>query len=658
MSTAAVTTYKKKTGSLAVDSNSTDLTWTPSEPPNASPTVTIAVKDITNLQQTPATIPRVALKVLVQPPGAPAPKDHVFFFTSTTAARPDQEAITDNLRNAIAALKNPTPSRPTPVPPRTEKANADGQPAALAIAHAVSAAVTKSADGWYDDARLKSDIELQRSLLDANPVLRQRFNESLRDKPESISITQFSTQFWATRLHLLRAHAIEKAQSQGDYNVLPEIKFKRVAAEKEGEPDKLMLNLAKEQVKLIFRQYPIVREAYNANVPQIDQNAFWSRFFMSRLLKKLKGEKITDADAADPVFDRYLSYREKGPANMGHVPNFIDLEGNEQDHSQRRGNRPDETMRPGSFDKVPILRVLNNLSEKIMAQVAPADGEAHGPIGMDEETHNELQLRDLQGQADDNRVTLNIKDQQRLLAGERVDKLSTEAALYERQSPDDVLTLLQKDLQPHSPASFGIGNLSLDRAIGVQEDDDDSDDEADDKANGAGREGQSYKIGSTIALAEASQDILSSIVARRAAAASDPSSTLDLSHTTFDTVTMTHNTTIEFLHYFWTLFISGDGSRSNELAKLVETLENSVDRLHAAGKAAEDEKIRRTEHLKKQMQTLNERSNKRRRLELDLSSIGGGRRVVEEMTAPTLKALATATAQYRKTFEEQSALAG
>ena len=156
----------------------------------------------------------------------------------------------------------------------------------------------------------------------------------------------------------------------------------------------------------------------------------------------------------------------------------------------------------------------------------------------------------------------------------------------------------------------------------------------------------------------ATQDILSSISTRKSVSEADSSSTLDLSQNTFDMATMTHNTTIEFLHYFWTLFLSGDGTRSTELAKLVETLDKSVDRLAAVGNTAEDERVRKVEHLKKQMRTLNERSNKRRKLEVDLGSIGGGRKTVEDMTAPTMKALATATGQYRKAFEEQSALAG
>ncbi|TIA52925.1 hypothetical protein D6C83_04430, partial [Aureobasidium pullulans] len=423
---SATTIYKKRNGTLSVGADRASLYWTPSEPPASSPSLTIAIKDITNLQQTPAGNPKVALKVVVQPAGATAPENQVFSFSSSTA-RAEQEAITDILRNAIAAIKSAEPIKPAPTPTPAPVQDGSGPSAAMSMAQAVSSTTTKQNESWYDDAHLITDIELQRSLLEANPALRQRFNESLRDRPETITITQFSTQFWSTRLHLLRAHAIEKAQNQGDYNVLPEIKFTRVAAEKEGEADSLTLSLAGAQIKLIFKQYPIVRQAYNENVPPTDSNTFWTRFFMSRLLKRLKGEKITDADPPDPMFDRYLGFQEKGPTNIGHVPHFIDLEGNEQNHSQRKGNRPDETMRP---EKVPILRILNNLSEKMMAQVAPTDGEAHAPIGMTEDAFNELRLRDLQTEAGDNRVILNIKDQQRLLGGKSENGLSAEAQLY------------------------------------------------------------------------------------------------------------------------------------------------------------------------------------------------------------------------------------
>ncbi|KAH0361599.1 hypothetical protein KCU65_g8592, partial [Aureobasidium melanogenum] len=632
---SAPTAYKKRNGTLSVSADRTSLFWTPSEPPSSPPSVTISIKDITNLQQTPAGNPKVALKVVVQPAGAAAPENQVFSFTSA-AARSEQEAITDILRNAIAAIKAAEPTKPAPTPATAQDASAPS--AAMAMAQAVSSTV-KTAETWYDDAHLITDIELQRSLLEANPALRQRFNESLRDRPETITITQFSTQFWSTRLHLLRAHAIEKAQNQGDYNVLPEIKFTRVAAEKEGEADSLTLRLAGPQIKLIFKQYPIVRQAYNENVPPTDSNTFWSRFFMSRLLKKLKGEKITDADPPDPMFDKYLSYQEKGPSNIGHIPHFIDLEGNEQNHSQRQGNRPDETMRP---EKVPILRILNNLSEKMMAQVAPTDGEAHAPIGMSEDAFNELRLRDLQTEAGDNRVVLNIKDQQRLLGGKQQNGLSTEAQLYAKQSPEKVLKLLHTEMA-------SADSINLSKVVGIQSESEDSDDES--------QPSKKARIGSKAALTQSSREMLASISRRRLAASADVSSRRGLSESTFDTLSLTHNTTVEFLHYFWTLFLSGDGSRSNEVAKLVETLDRSVDRIKMVAEQAEKEKSQEAENLQKQISTLNPRSTKRRRIEIELERLGGGKQAVEEMVQPTIKALAEATAQYRKAFEEQSAQA-
>ncbi|KAG9836202.1 hypothetical protein KCU68_g10929, partial [Aureobasidium melanogenum] len=72
---------------------------------------------------------------------------------------------------------------------------------------------------------------------------------------------------------------------------------------------------------------------------------------------------------------------------------------------------------------------------------------------------------------------------------------------------------------------------------------------------------------------------------------------------------------------------------------------------------AEKEKSQEAENLQKQISTLNPRSTKRRRIEIELERLGGGKQAVEEMVQPTIKALAEATAQYRKAFEEQSAQA-
>jgi transcription initiation factor TFIIH subunit 1 len=76
----------------------------------------------------------------------------------------------------------------------------------------------------------------------------------------------------------------------------------------------------------------------------LSEDEFWARFFMSRLKKKLSGERITDRDPVDDIMDRYLrpdydrsflagvtdlEINKKRP-RQEEVPNFIDLEGNEE----------------------------------------------------------------------------------------------------------------------------------------------------------------------------------------------------------------------------------------------------------------------------------------------------------------------------------------
>ncbi|CAK4031058.1 RNA polymerase II transcription factor B subunit 1 [Lecanosticta acicola] len=642
-------TYKKKDGTFIVGEDKKNAFWTPKG--DATPTVTIRATEITNLQQTPETAKAIALKIIV------GDESYVFTF----GQRPDQEKTTEKVKELIALYKvkdGPataaagTPAAGTPA----EGSGGEGQSAAMAIAKAVA---SKAADeGWYDDNRLKGDTMLQRTLLESNQALKERFNQALKDKPESVSISQFTNQFWSARVHLLRAQAIENAQKQGEYNVLPEIRYVRKVAEKPGEEDILLLNITKEQVRLIFKQYPIVKWAYDesagSRTGQISQNDFWTRFFKSRLLKKLKGERISQHDERDLLLDKYLDRPEEGAAYpTPHIPHWMDLEGNEQNHSQRKGNRPDEDMRPSGHDKAPILRVLNNLSEKMMAHIAPEDSEAHAPIGMDEDTYEQLRLRDLAMDDVDNRVVLNVREQQRYAGGSQ-DDLSAEAKLYAKQDPKKVLSLLRSSLQPNNLGADEQGTLRLDRAIGYQTDDDsdDEDEESTHQSNGTAPK-KKAKLGSHAAISVASKDIMESIRQRRHAQSSDPTALHGLSQATFDTLTMTHNTTTEFLHYFWSLFLSGDASKSNELAQLVSTLDRSLDRINAVAAQAEAERQKLIEAAKREDKLHLERTKKRRGTNYEMA-FGGGRKVVEAMVRPTVQALDRATTAYRKAFEEQT----
>lgn len=571
------------------------------------------------------------LKIFEKSPDAAEPVTHTFNFDSPSNPRAEANAIKDALTNLISTVKADDPSVP--------KANGTGPTsAAMSIASAVTSKPASGTARWYDDAQLKTDIELQQSLMQKDPALRRTYMESRRTKPDTISDSQFNSQFWSTKTNMLRAHAVETNQKRGQYNVLSAVKPRQVDGE-------LKMNISAEQVQLIFSQHPLVKRVYDENVPKLNEMDFWSRFFLSRLFKKLKGERINpDTDPTDPTFDRYLeASNEMGPSQRllsTHIPHIIDLEGNEENQGGSKsisGNRQDWTMRPSDVSKIPIVRTLNSLSEKIMAHVAPSDIDPADPIGMDEETFNSLALRDLQGDEEENRIMLNIKEQSRFFSNEK-SEISAEAASYANQVPSEVLFGLQSDLDPSLMDQDASGRFDLRSAIGVLEDSDSEDEE----------EGKVAHVGSKASLMDAQKHILEGVIARRIEidGYSAQSSLSGLSQRIFDRLTLTHATTTEFLHHFWLIFLSGDPDRAGELAKMVETLERAMDRINAVAADAEKEKDEFILKEKQRIKDLWEQTGKKKKF--DPSLVGGGEKVVREMMEPTIKTLQKASKEYRK----------
>ena len=579
------------------------------------------------------------LKVFAQTPGSSTSDTHIFSFTSATAARAEADSIKDTLSNVIQLAKS---AGALPAAP-----GGGGSSAAMAIAGAMSSTsgTGKDSRSWYDDEKLKQDSQLQISLLKANPSLSRTFSEAQRTKPSSITTSQFSSQFWSTRVHLLRAHAIEKSQTRGAYNVLSAVK-------RYTEDNQDKMHIGKDQIQLIFKQHSLVKHAYDENVPKLSETEFWGRFFRSRLFKKLKGEKLQDSDAIDNVLDKYLQYDDDAErakrAMASHIPHIIDVEGNEENHSQRKGNRPDYTMRPNFSDKVPLYRSLNALSEKIISQVAPNDIDPSLPIGVDEETFNALALRDLQGDAGENRVILNIKDQSRFFNSDKDSGVSADALLYAKQDPTKVLKSLRAELARTSTET------NLENAIGVNDDSDSSDDEANPKKS---------HVGSKASISAATAQILTAISDQRAqsddlSASStgfstvQTSSTSGLSPSIHDSLTICHATTTEFLQHFWSLFLSGDPAKATEIAYKLESLDRATERIKAIADDAEAERQKEINKLKKQVQDFFERTGKKRRM--DYESTPGGRKAVNALLGPTIKAIELATRDYRKALKDQS----
>ncbi|KAL3256977.1 hypothetical protein ABHI18_007180 [Aspergillus niger] len=611
--------YKKKDGTLTIAQDRQSISWIPAAG-GAAGAITLPVAQITNLQQTPASNPKVMLKIFVLPPNAPAssPEQYVFSFTAGANARPEADAIRDALSAAIQAAKT---AQNAPVK--------EGVSPAMAIANAVSSA-GKEKDPWDDDKRLQGDVELQQSLLKSNPILQRMFMESLHTKPDTLSASQFMTQFWSTRLHLLRAHAIERSQTRGSYNVLSTLK-PRV------EDSVTKLNISKEQIQLIFNQHPLVKRVYDENVPKLSEQQFWSRFFQSRLFKKLRGERISETDPTDIILDKYLKADESGNLPRdAHVPHFLDLAGNEVNNSQRQGNRPDLDMRPSSVEKVPIIRTLNSLSEKIMANVAPADGEADGKTGEDG-TYNELQLRDLRGDEEQQRILLNVKDQSRFFSSHSKTAEDEQNKLFAQQDPNQILGQLRGDLEQNLPEG---GAAPLGRLVEPQEEDDEDQQKFEDV------------IGSRANLKRASNQILEAIRDRRSQTeGSGNAGTYGLSTALYDRLTLTHATTTEFLHQFWQAFLSGNVDRAGEVASLVESLNRAMERIKSVAQDAETERQVEVDRLKQHAREVLERTG--RKLKLNLAGVAGGEQAVNRLLGPTIRALETALAKYNQALAEE-----
>lgn len=513
------------------------------------------------------------------------------------------------------------------------------------------------------------EIELQQSLLSSSPALARLFLESLRSKPASITNQQFARAFWSQRSHLLRAHAVERDQRRAAYNVLSEVKPRNV----EGA---VRLSITPEQVEDIFRQHPVVRRAYDELVPGRfpDSMAFWAKFFVSRLFKRLKGERITDHDDTDPYLDRYLGVvdwrgldgRQGGEEEEHTVPRTIDVEGNEANHSQRAGNAPDFTMRPAASDKVPILRVLNSMSERILERAGPVDGGAgsgqkHAPVGiLDDETWNELRLRDLGSEEQQERVPLAVRDQNHVSSDEQTSHLSREAQLYARLDPRETLKKLQHNLH-----TFTVGSsLDLASAIGFAEPS-----EADASSSSSSSDSDSNPTPKTTnrpstALRTASSQIQSLILStstresQKHPSKDDSTTTnpLNLPDKINQDLQLTLTTTNEFLSYFWSLLLPCLSSSSSssapatrppppqDLAALLPTLDNSVTRLRAVGDSAEALRQEKLRDLKRQAAEAEKRL--RRKVRLDQGRAGPGRQEVEWLVAPMVREVRVAKERF------------
>lgn len=277
------------------------------------------------------------------------------------------------------------------------------------------------------DASLLKNRELQQKYLLEDKALRNVFTQSV------IKFKLSPTIFWLSRIGQLRTYALTISQHRGPYNVLSTIK--PVAT----SDNQVNVNVTRDTINEIFETYPIIRQAYNELVPsKLSEGEFWSRFFNSKLFRRLRGEKINSSKIrGDMIIDRYLHVDAdfvekeaqisagKAPVAEHHVNRFLDLEGNAEDNSQKLGPSPDITMKysfeetkpdqndTDSFRKenemVVLMRNMNKLSKKMVT--AEVDDEKT-PQLQEIEKEAELDLGDLNELLDLQYIELNLNSTQ------------------------------------------------------------------------------------------------------------------------------------------------------------------------------------------------------------------------------------------------------
>lgn len=572
------------------------------------------------------------LKIFEKSASGGDPVTYLFHFHTSEA-----KAEAKNVKDLLSRLLTETRSNDAGVPKpsggagtSTPNGNSGGGSGSSAMAFANTVNSHPSSSRWFDDAQLKNDIELQQSLMRNDTSLHQTYVEAMQTKPDSISGAAFNSQFWSTRTSLLRAHAIETNQKKGAYNVLSTVKPRTVDGE-------LKLNISVEQVQMIFAQHPLVKRIYNENVPRLSEAEFWSRFFLSRLSKMLRGERINENDSKDVLFDKYdvgdnvIAFQSKIMAQS--VPHIIDLEANEENQGGiKSGNAKDVEMRPRA--NIPIVKTLNSLSEKIMANVAPSDSYVEDATGS-YDVFSELALKDLRGDAKEHRIKLNVQEQNKFFS-KKDSAPSANAQKFAKQDLGDVLFEVQGDLETLD--TDGAGGIDLHAGIGFDEQSD-SDEETPKRPH----------VGSRAAIKAAEQDVLNGVRQQRAQKyghESDALTPMGLPVELAKRCGLTHATTIEFLHQFWNAFLSGDSDRAAELQYLAESLKRSIARINAVAEEAEKEREEEIRNRKMEIREHWKRTGKKIRWKSE--NVGGGRNAVMILMQPTLDALERAHADYQR----------
>lgn len=396
----------------------------------------IPLNKLNRLQASPETSPKMLLKLFYSEQGNPVIKDIKLTFNN----RGTMNAVKETLQTIVARQK--TVIMDSPAPGTESGTSASGTPAPLGNnstgqSPAPGDPLDFSKQESLSDSALLKNRELQQKLLMEDKTLLNIFTQSVIKFKLSPAI------FWSSRVGQLRTYALTISQHRGPYNVLSTI---RPVATSDNQVN---VNVTRDTINEIFETYPVIKRAYNElvqSVPaKLSEGEFWSRFFNSKLFRRLRGEKINTANTrGDMVIDKYLyvdaefvedeeeKKSESTPStHVKPIKKFIDLFGNEADNSQKLGLLPDFTMKfldenaGGSGSQIRqeprshknenemmiLMKNMNKLSSKMVTINSSDEPSKRPEKNIDAELEEELDIADLNEAEKLNYVTLNIDTQ-------------------------------------------------------------------------------------------------------------------------------------------------------------------------------------------------------------------------------------------------------
>jgi len=257
----------------------------------------------------------------------------------------------------------------------------------------------------------------------------------------------------------------------------------------------------------------------------------------------------------------------------------------------------------------------------------------------------ELALSDLRGDTEVERIILNIQDQRRFFSQREENVKGDE--VY-KKDPGKVLRRLRNGLGSQ-------GALDLAAAATVASSKGTGGDCNGGKATDCGHI-QSAMGQITQAISDRGSHLYDTATIAAVHSGSPPPDFLhinleDIPRPIHDALTLTHATTTEFLHHFWLSFLSGDEKRAADLQTLIGSLRRSAGRVEAVAKQAEEEKEKEKERRKQAAWAEYKATGKKRRKGAD-DNIPGGRKLVEEVLGPTVKAVEFAVQKWEEAVRE------